>query len=272
MQRFDCYDTTVHYISCDISEMTLTQQDECHIACKDQSLNDDYRPLINCYGKSCKNAVEPYSCVVQDCSNELNTCLAAPNPACVERDCESPPRNLASEPDSDCPTIASCYSACPAHCNEDCGADETCLPGCIVVCQRTCRGTAQVADQLAFLELGACQIARCAHVSGVDSTTCMWTQCTSQAARCVASGDAICWDTVQCLLAAAQSAPGERESAFFGCIETGSSSGVDAASELLSCAESVDVSGQACGAASPGDKWQCIKDNCVEEAAACPEP
>lgn len=281
MPLFDCYDTAVHYITCDYSGLQSLAEDDCHAACKNQAMNESYAPLINCYGTSCKNSVEPYACLLDSCSSQIASCLAAPTPAfdeCDPSDCETDPYLMVG-PEPGCMSIASCYGECPEECASECGnlamdtdqdVDQgvTCTAACMVTCQQGCRATGSDAARQTFFEWGLCQARHCIDVSEEDRDTCMWTHCTADTARCLASaaaGVASCEDTFTCMMESVQD-----EDGFDGvmtCIADGTVEGAEHSLRLLACTTRQVSPEGAC--ASADEVETCVMEQCSEQVAAC---
>jgi hypothetical protein len=265
MPRFDCYEGTVHLISCEYGQLGSQDRGACITASIDHT---DDTTVIDCYDNNCQNSDAPYECVIAACSDRLQTCLTVDNerpPECPEMPCGPMPAG----PDLGCVGLATCYEGCPAKCATSCGADATCLPGCIVTEQKACRGSAPVDQQIAFIELGACQLGNCAAVSDDKKNACMWTHCATETASCMASsamGDQPCGETFLCMVSSLH---------FDGvtqCITQGTQAGTEDALELLACFILKTAQGAPCEEMSGDTLKTCIATECVEEALACPVP
>jgi len=124
-------------------------------------------------------------------------------------------------------------------------------------------------EQLEFIALGACQLGHCAGVSQDEKNACMWTNCTTESAVCLASmalGDKSCGETFMCMVSDLS------VGLVTECIMNGSQSGTEAALEFLACYVEATGAGAPCDETEGAALITCVAGECVEQAAACPLP
>jgi hypothetical protein len=170
-----------------------------------------------------------------------------------------------------CVGLATCYEDCPATCAEICGDEVSCVPGCTITEQKACRVSTTVDEQIAFLELGACQLGNCAAVSDDEKNPCMWTHCATETAHCMASiavGDQPCGETFKCMMADYHDFDGVTE-----CITDATKTGAEDALELLACFALKRAEGAPCYEQVGFEEIKgCIVAECPDEVLACPFP
>ncbi len=283
MPRFDCFDTTVNYISCDVADtLSPLEQDTCKVACKAHAENDTYEDVVNCYGDfSCDEAAKPVSCVLAQCGPHLNSCnkpgmpdVSAEGPASpggmdasegAGSDDDAPMAANGPPAGGECLAIATCYGACSAPCETECEAESaegmaSCKAGCVSACESECRLTAPAAAQTAFLDYGICQLVHCSGVVEGDKAACAWEHCQGEYAGCLADhawGDTPCSETATCLVNSASS------DELLGCIEVSAGDQIAAALAVYTCWQDIR------DGCEGGDHGPCIAEDCSAEFAAC---
>lgn len=275
---FDCYDTAVHYITCDYSGLQTIAEDDCHNACTSHAKTQDYAPLVNCYGTQCENAVDPIGCVLDSCQAEVSMCLAGPerdDPPCPPSGCPPPVRPMADPPEggATCMDLASCYGACPDmcrdHCSEAAGEVATCETSCISLCQPDCRSWAGEEATKVFVTWGVCQMRHCHGLIEEQMDLCMWTHCAEDTAQCLASaarGSASCQETFQCLTDESQDGFSEA----MECIASGTAEGTENALNLLACAlKDLSRDGACASERGRAEIQSCLEAQCKEHLTAC---
>lgn len=280
MPRFDCFDTAVNYISCDVADtLTTVEQDSCKTACRDHADNDTYEALVNCYGDmQCESQDKPYACVQDNCQLHLTSCMSTRaldmssgnggNAPPEDAENSGPMMGASESVAGACETLRDCYGACTGSCHSQCADEESlttqmsCQAECLSnlsACESECRSTAPSEAQAAFLDYGICQLVHCSG-EGVSQDECAWQHCRTEYAGCLADqavGEETCSASAACLVSA------ESTEEMAGCIAGSAFDHISEALAVYSCWQ--DRRDQCEG----DDTEACVADLCAVEHEAC---